>query len=366
MAFKEFAAHLKKLDRVMAGAALSLSGFGLLSLYSSSLADGNFLNLKKQAFFLAAGFLLMLALSFFDWRVLRDGPYLILSLYFLCLAALAGLFFFAPEIREIRSWYKIGGFSVNPMEFTKLILIILLAKYFSDRHVEMYRARHIFLSGVYVFLPAALAFFQPDLGSALVLAALWAGILVVSGIKLKHFLGLAALAAAGFALSWAFLLHPYQKERIASFLSPQFEPLGANWSQNQSKIAIGSGGVFGQGIGRGSQTQYGFLPEPQTDFIFAAIAEEFGLAGVAALFALFSVLFWRIMRAAVVSKTNFPRLFASGLGILIAVQFSVNIGMNLGVFPVVGIPLPLVSYGGSSLIAIFAALGILQNIKINR
>ena len=154
----------------------------------------------------------------------------------------------------------------------------------------------------------------------------------------------------------------YQKERILSFLFP-YDPLGVSWSQNQAKIAVGAGGIFGQGIGKGSQAQYGFLPEPQTDFVFAAIAEETGLLGVSVLLFLFSILIWRIMKIAILSQTNFPRLFAAGFSIILVSQAFIHIGMNLGLLPIIGIPLPLISYGGSSLIATSIGLGIVQGIK---
>ena len=359
---KSFIIHLKKLDWILIGSALLLTGIGLLSIYSSSLGRGDFLNFKKQIIFLGFALFLMFLFSFFDWRGLRENPYLILILYFLCLFGLLGLFFFAPEIRGIRSWYKFGPLALSPIEFAKIVLIILLAKYFSMRHIEMYRIRHILLSGAYILLPIVLIFPQPDLGQVLILIALWVGVLLISGIKLRHFLILVLCFLLISILSWSFLLMDYQKERILSFLFP-YDPLGVSWSQNQAKIAIGSGGVFGQGLGSGSQTQYGFLPEPQTDFIFAAIAEETGLLGVSVLLFLFSILLWRIMKIAIDSQTNFPRLFASGLTIILVSQTFIHIGMNLGLLPIIGIPLPLISYGGSNLIATFIGLGILQSIK---
>jgi rod shape determining protein RodA len=160
-------------------------------------------------------------------------------------------------------------------------------------------------------------------------------------------------------------LRDYQKDRILSFVSPQMEPLGAGWSQIQAKIAVGAGGIFGQGLGQGSQTQYGFLSEPQTDFIFASIAEEFGMLGVLILFFLFLILIWRIIKIGIASQTNFPRLFASGLAIILVAQIFINIGMNLGFLPIIGISLPLVSYGGSGLIMTLIGLAILENIKVN-
>jgi len=355
--------HFRRFDWPLVVLSLLLAGIGLLAIYSSSLMGGDFLNFQKQIIFLGIGFFLMIAVSFFDWRILRNDPHLILILYFFCLLALAGLFFFAPEIRGVRGWYKLGPISIDPIQFTKIILIILLAKYFSLRHIEMYQIRHILLSGFYISLPAFLIFIQPDLGSVLLLIALWVGVLIISGIKLRHFLILALCGLLIFGFSWHFLLMDYQKERIITFVSPGVDPLGIGWNRQQAKIAIGAGGLFGQGIGQGSQTQYGFLPEPQTDFIFASLAEETGLIGVSVLLLLFLILLWRIVKIAIASQTNFSRLFASGLAVLLISQVFINIGMNLGILPIVGISLPLVSYGGSSLIATFIGLGILQSIK---
>lgn len=356
--------HFKKLDWVMIISALLLVGVGFLSIYSSSFGKGDFLNFKKQIIFFGIGFFLLFLFSFFDWRAFRENPYLILTLYFISCFLLLGLFFFAPEIRGVKSWYKFGEISFHPVEFLKIILIILLAKHFSLRHIEMYRLKHIFQSGLYVLIPAFLIFLQPDMGQTIILLLLWLGILIISGLKIRHFLFLILLFLLILILSWGTLLKDYQKDRIMSFLVP-YDPLGVSWSQNQSKIAIGSGGIFGQGIKKGGQTQYGFLPEPQTDFIFAAIAEETGLVGVSILLSLFSILLWRIMKIAFSSQTNFSRLFAAGFATLLISHIFINIGMNLGLTPVIGIPLPLVSYGGSSLVSIFIALGILQNLKTN-
>ncbi|MGB2762551.1 MAG: rod shape-determining protein RodA [Minisyncoccales bacterium] len=359
---KNFINHLKKLDWILIISALLLVFIGLLSLYSSSLGRDSFLNFQKQIIFFGIGLFLMFLVSFFDYRIIKNSPYLILIFYSLCCLALVGLFFFAPEIRGSRGWYRLGGISLDPIEFTKIALIILLAKYFSMRHIEMYGLRHILISSVYFLIPAALIFFQPDLGSILILLCLWVGILIISSIKLKHFLILIFCGILIFTISWSFLLKDYQKARILSFIQPQIEPLGVGWSQNQSRIAIGSGGFLGQGIGQGSQTQYGFLPEPQTDFIFASIAEEMGLMGVVILSALFLIVLFRIFKIAIVSSSNFQRLFASGLGIILMAQIFINIGMNLGLLPIIGISLPFISYGGNNLVLTFLALGILQNI----
>ena len=336
---------------------------GLAAIYSTCLAKGNFLNLEKQAVFFVVGFALMILISFSDYRVLRNNSYLILILYGFCLLLLLGLHFFAPEIRGTRGWYKVWLLSLDPIEPTKIVLIVLLAKYFSMRHVEMYKFRHIVFSGLYVFLPALLVFIKPDLGGTMVLVVLWIGVLMISGIKINHFLILSFCFILVATFSWSFLMKDYQRDRILSFIFP-YDVLGSSWSQNQAEITIGSGRLIGQGLGKGTQVQYGFLPEPHTDFIFSVIAEEWGLAGVLVFFTIYGFLVWRVLRIAISSQSNFPRLFASGFAIILIAQFFVNIGMNLSLLPVVGIYLPFISYGGSGLIGNFIVLGILQSIKI--
>jgi rod shape determining protein RodA len=360
---ESFIIHLKKLDWILIVTAFLLVSIGLISIYSSS--KGNFLNFKKQIVFFVISIFLMLIFSFFDWRIFKENPYLILVLYFLCLILLAGLFFFAPEIRGTKSWYKVGFLSIDPIEFTKIVLIIFLAKYFSKRHVEMYKISHILISGLYFLIPSVLIFFQPNLGSVLILIILWLGILIISGIKLRHFFLLLILFFLILVLGWQFFLKDYQKERIISFFEPKFEPKGIGWSQSQAKIAIGSGGIFGQGLFKGSQTQLGFLPESQTDFIFSAIAEETGLVGVSILFLSFFILIFRIIKIGQISESNFCRLFSFGLAILFLTEIFIHIGMNLGILPIIGIPLPFVSYGGSGLISNFIGLGILESFKIH-
>jgi len=356
-------AHLKRLDWPIIVCSVLLIGIGLLSLYSSSYGRADFLNFKKQIVFALAGVALVFLVSMIDWRVLRNQPYLITILYIIGCLSLAGLFFFAPEVRAVKGWYRIGPVSVDPVEFTKLVLVLLLAKYFSVRHVEVYRIRHILYSGLYILVPSILLFFQPNMGQVLILVALWLVILLVSGVRMKTFSIIILVMLLFLALGWSVMLKDYQKERIASFITPQFEPLGAGWSRTQARIAIGSGGFWGQGFMRGSQTQYGFLPESQTDFIFAAIAEEFGFWGISVIFMSFLIILWRIIKISIKSQTNFPRLFTVGFVILLFSQIFVHIGMNLGILPIIGIPLPLVSYGGSNLILTCIGLGIVQSIK---
>lgn len=357
-----FFGYLRKLDWGLIIPAVLLVCFGLVAIWSTCVAKDNFANFYKEAIFFAVGFLAMILVSLFDYRILRNNSYLILVLYGICLLLLAGLHFFAPVIKGTRGWYRIGILSADPIEPTKIVLVALLAKYFSMRHVEMYKFRNIVFSGLYVLLPAMLIFIKPDLGGTMVILLIWFGILLVSGIKLNHFLILLICFLIVAGVAWGFLLKDYQKQRITAFIFP-YDYLGASWSQNQTKIAIGSGKIFGQGLAKGSQVQYGFLPESHTDFIFSVISEEWGMVGDFVLFFVYGFLVWQVLRVAIESRSNFPRLFACGFAVILTAQFFINIGMNLSLLPVVGIYLPFVSYGGSGLIGNFVSLGILQSIK---
>ncbi len=350
--------RIKEFDFVLLASVFIIAGIGILSIYSTNPSL-----VSRQVGFITAGIIIMFLISLIDWRAFRENSYFVLFLYLLSLLSLYGLFFFAPVIRNVRRWYEVGPFLLDPAEIFKIIIIILLAKFFSTRHVEMYKISHIILSGIYVFIPAFLIFRQPDLGSALVLVAVWIGILIISGIKMRHFVVLVLMGLIVFGAGWMFFLEDYQKDRVVSFVSPDLDPQGIGWGQAQAQIAVGSGGLLGKGLESGTQTQYGFLPEPQTDFIFAAIAEEFGFVGVAVLLSAFVVFLWRMTIVILRSHTNFPRLFVSGLVILIFTQAFINIGMNLGILPIIGTPLPLVSYGGSNLLFVFIGLGILQSIR---
>lgn len=354
--------HLKRIDLPIVVCALGLCGMGLLSIYSSSFFRNDFLNFKKQLIFVVVGFILMVFLSFADWRILRDSRLLLFSYLFLLLS-LAGLLFFGRVTQGIRGWYHLGPISFDPVPFTQIALAGLLAKYFSLRHVELYGLKHIFISGLYAFAPFVLVFLQPDLGSALLFVVLWLGILIASGIRLKHFILIMALFLALSVVSWTLFLEPYQKERVLNFVFPERDIKKGGWSQRQAVISIGNGGILGKGFKKGTQVQLGFLTFPQTDFIFAAIGEEFGLWGVLVLLFFMLCLCLRIVRVAYRSRTNLPRLFALGFSILLIFKAFIHAGVNLGILPVVGLTFPFVSYGGSELVADFLALGILQSIK---
>lgn len=342
-----------------------LGAIGLVLIYGNSIHTGNFTNFNKQAIFLVMGFCLLLAMSFFDWRIFRESSALILILYGVCLVLLIGLFFFGSLNRGVRTWYDLGVATIDPVEFFKPVLLILLAKYFSRRHMAMYQIRHIPLTGIYLAAPIALIFIQPNLGPCLVLVPLWIGILMMAGIRARHLVALALALAAILAAGWHFFMYDYQKERVVSLFAAH-DPLGVSWSQNQARIAAGTGGLWGKGLGMGPQTQYGFLSEPQTDFIFAAMIEELGIVFAAAVLALFTLLIWRLTRAAARARDNFSKFFLAGLAMLLFFEIAIHIGVNVGFLPIIGLPLPLISYGGSNLISTFAMLGLAQGMIAHR
>jgi len=355
--------QIKKMDWILTTTVLLLVLVGLLSIYSIG-QDTNLQIFERQLLYVALGLFLMFIFALLDYRVFRDNNFILLGLYFFSLLLLAGVLLVGKEIRGVSSWFRLGQWGFEPVELMKVVLILILAKYFSLRHVEVYRLRHLIISGLYVIFPLILILLQPELGYVLVIILIWLAIVVVAGIKLKHLLLLTLISIIIFSLGWFFLLKDYQKERITSFLSPYSDPLGRGYNIIQSIIAVGSGKLFGQGLGHGTQSQLNFLPEQHTDFIFATIAEEWGFLGSAFLLILFGILFYRLIKISLNSSNNFARLFSIGLATMFLIQVIINIGMNIGLLPIVGIPLPFVSYGGSSMIISFIGLGIIQSIAI--
>jgi len=346
------------------GAVLLLVAIGLISLYSLSGVSA-FPFFQRQLVWTGIGMTLLLISSFIDFRLFRTQSVVVFAFYLLSVASLAVILVVGARIRGVRAWFQIGGVALQPVEAAKLTLVILLAKFFSKRHIEIYRIRHLVVSGFYLLVPTFFVLLQPDLGSAIVLIAVWLVVVLFSGMKVRHFFSLVVIGGLIAWVGWSAVLLPYQKSRITSFLDPYHDPKGAGYQMIQSMIAVGSGRMWGKGLGYGSQSHLHFLPEPQTDFIFAAFAEELGYIGVLILLALFFIVLWRIVRIGVRAKDNFSRLFTLGFAALIATQTFIHIGMNMAVMPITGITLPFVSYGGSSLVMMLVGVGIVQNIKIN-
>lgn len=350
----------RNIDWIMFLSTLPLMGAGLMAMKTLGAGDDYFFS--RQIVWISISFAVFFIFSFYDWRFLKNGA-LVLSLYIIGLVMLALPLLAAGPVRGAQSWIRVFSFSVEPSDPMKILLILVLAKYFSRRHIEIARIKHIFISAVYALLPIFIAILQPDFGSVIIFSFIWLGMILVSGVNKRHLLMIFLLGIILVSITWFFVLHPYQKLRIATFLDPLRDPRGAGYNALQSIIAVGSGKIFGKGIGYGAQSRLGFLPEHETDFIFAAFAEEWGFLGVFPIFIFFGILIWRILLNSFYGRGNFERLFGIGLSLLIIIQFSIHIGMNTGVLPITGISLPFMSYGGSHLLTIFVGLGILMGMR---
>jgi rod shape determining protein RodA len=316
----------------------------------------------RQLIALAVSLIFFIFFSNIDVRFLKRTDVLVGSyLVFTCLLII--LFFTGHIAKGAQSWFSIGGFSFQPSDLMKLILILVLAKYFSRRHVEIAHWKHIFISGLYALIPFGLVLLQPDFGSAMIIFLIWFGMTLVSGISKRHLLVVFLAGSIAFTGLWLFGFKEYQKERIINFLNPLVDIQGSGYNAYQSTIAVGSGELFGKGLGYGTQSRLLFLPEYQTDFIFAAFAEEWGFIGSFLILILYGLLLWRILANAYIGASNFEMLFGMGVAILIMSHLVINIGMNIGILPVTGITLPFMSYGGSHLIMEFSALGIIMGMR---
>ena len=336
---------------------LGLSLMGLVTMYSH-VGDNAFFD--RQLIWIVVASLALLVALVPDYRFLRSGN--TVFYFYLLMVVMLGLVLVFGEITlGAQSRFNLGFFSLQPADPAKLVLIVVLAKYFAKRHEQIGDFKHIIISGIYALCIFGLVFIQPDFGSAAILFLVWLGMVLVSGIKLRHLLTVFVLGTAVFAMMWQFVFFDYQKERILTFLNPLADIQGAGYNAYQSTVAIGSGGLFGKGIGYGTQSKFLFLPEYETDFIFAAFAEEWGLFGVIMLFLLFALVVWRLLDYAQNGATNFERLFASGVGILFIAHFFIHIGMNIGVLPVTGTTIPFLSYGGSHLLTEFIAVGMVMS-----
>lgn len=317
---------------------------------------------SHQLLWIGVSFIALFFLSFIDFRFLKRTDILV-TIFGIFSGLLILLFIFGHISNGAQSWFSFGGFSFQPSDMMKLVVILMLAKYFSRRHVEIDNFKHIFISGLYAFIPFLLVFLQPDFGSAIIIIFIWVGMTLVSGISRKYFLILVGAGVIVFIGLWLFVFQNYQKDRIINFVNPMTDIHGTGYNVYQSTIAVGSGQLLGKGVGFGTQSRLKFLPEYQTDFIFAAFVEEWGFVGAMLLFLLFGLILWRILHIALLGATNFEILYGVGLSIYFMSHFIVNIGMNIGIMPVTGITLPFMSYGGSHLLTEFIGLGILMGMN---
>lgn len=338
--------------------ALTLSLLGILTM--STFGQGASLA-SRQVMWLVIASAVYVVLSSLDLGFLRRTP-VVMTLYGTALLLLALVLVVSHPVMGARAWFTLGPVSFQPADLAKLALIVLLAKYLSRRHVEIGDVRHILVSGAYALGLMALIVIEPDMGNTIIFGSIWLGMMLVSGISKKHLAAIGALALVLAAALWFGGLKPYQRDRIISFVNPASDIHGAGYNAYQAKIAVGSGGWFGKGIGYGTQSKLRFLPEYQTDFIFAAFAEEWGFVGVVLLLTLYLLLFARLIQIALVSTSNFDAFFTLGILILFAAHVAIHTGISLGLLPVTGTTIPFMSSGGSHLVLEFAGLGIITSL----
>lgn len=356
---KDWWQRFKHIDWWLFGATLPLLGAGLVTMHSFTEASYYF---ERQLIWITIAIILFFVASLTDWRFLRRSG-VIVSIFMFLVFMLFGLSVFGRIVKGAQSWFSFGGVSLQPADFMKLALIFILAKYFSRRHIEIAYVRHILISGIYAAIPFVLILLQPDFGSAVIIFLIWFGMIITSGISKKHLFIVLSVGLIAFACLWLFVFKPYQKARLITFIDPMADARGAGYNVTQSIIAVGSGQMFGKGVGQGTQSRLKFLPEYQTDFIFAAFSEEWGFIGGLLICLLFAVIIWRILLNALLGASNFESLYGIGVAVLFLSHFVINVGMNIGLLPVTGLTLPFLSYGGSHLLVEFSALGILMGMR---
>ena len=352
----------KKIDWLLVAFLIPIVSAGLFTMKSfvPSVGEDNFFS--KQLIWVAICFGVFFLFSFIDFRFLKRTDILVYLFLFFS-GILVVLFILGHVSHGAQSWLSFGGFSFQPSDMMKLVVVLILAKYFSRRHVEIRNIKHIFISAIYALIPFLLVLFQPDFGSAMIIFFIWLGMSIVSGISKQHLFMVFLGGVLAILMLWIFVFAQYQKERILNFVNPMTNIHGSGYNVVQSTIAVGSGQIFGKGLGFGTQSRLKFLPEYQTDFVFAAFAEEWGFMGSVLLLLLYGLVIWRILHFASLGESNFEMLFGMGVAIYFMSHIVINIGMNIGIMPVTGITLPFMSYGGSHLLAEFSALGILMGMS---
>ncbi len=355
----------RKFDRVIIGVLLLLFIFGLMVLFSAAYqrqasTGRNFV--LNQGIWIILGLFLAYLIAKTSYHSFLSVAYVIFAIhiFFLILVLVMG-----KTALGAQRWISIGGVGFQPSEFVKVFTVLALARMIGDDPACLKTKRGLIKPFLLVLLPMVLIFKQPDLGTAIVLLPIFLAMIWVGGIRLKYFMAIIFSGLLFLPLFW-FYLKEYQRDRLMVFINPNADPLGAGYTINQSKIAIGSGLLFGKGWLSGTQNQLNFLPERHTDFIFSVVGEEWGFVGTALMLGLFLLLVFRGMKIAELTKDASGKLIAVGITTMLAVHVIINIGMTLGLMPVVGMPLPFISYGRSALMANLIAIGFLLNVQINR
>ena len=359
--------QVRHFDFILLLLALALVTYGALLIYSASLnaypggVSGLDHPLVKQAAFAIAGLGIAFLVAWLDYRIFGQmAP----ALYVLALIMLAAVLVIGDSAYGSRRWFTFAGMQIQASEVAKLLMIVALARFLADRQTQMQRVGVFLLSMGMAALPAALVMAEPDMGTAIIFGAIWAAMVLVAGAPGRYMLVLVGLLLSAIPFATLAVLGEYQRERIGLWLNPNADPLGGGFNILQAEISVGSGGIFGKGLTEGSQTQLDFLQTQTTDYIFSVLGEELGLVGGVILLTLFTVLLFRGLRAAQLARDPFGRLVATGIVVMVLFQVFINIAVNIRLLPVTGIPLPFVSQGGSSLVTLFAAVGLLEGIVL--
>ncbi|KPK28464.1 MAG: rod shape-determining protein RodA [Nitrospira bacterium SG8_3] len=356
-------------DWILLGFTLMLVGIGLLSLYSAVNAGPDVAHVTgpvylKQAYWFGIGAGLMVVMFLFNYRWMNRWAF---AIYAVSVALLVAVAFVGKEVSGSQRWLSIGPLSFQPSELIKISVVILLARYFSDRSSEEgFTLKDLWKPLVWTLIPFLLIARQPDLGTGLIVLLIAGSVTLFMKIERRSLILLTAGGVVGSLVAWFFLLEDYQKKRILVFLNPDRDPLGAGYHVKQSMIAVGSGTFLGKGFLKGTQNALSFLPEQHTDFIFSVLAEEWGFLGSATVVTVYLLVVIWGLSVAMRSKEPFGTILAVGITSMIFWQAVINVGMALGLLPVVGVTLPLISYGGSSLVAVMLGMGILMNISMRR
>lgn len=362
MQVKLILSTLRRIDWILVGSTLFLVLVGLQAIYSLSLGESGLTRFDVQLIAFGVGLIVFIVFAVLDYRRLGSASWL---LYIISLVLLLGVLFFGTTFSGTTGWFVVGGFSFQPVEIVKVLAVIILSFHLSQR-ASVPKA-HLWLESLGLLAPfIILLALQPDFGPAILLLSIWFVLNAVRGLRLKGWLTVAGIAILVMLVAWFVVLNDTQKLRLTTFVNPSIDRQGAGFQIQQSIIAVGAGGLTGRGLGEGYQSQLAFLPAAETDFIFASILEERGLIGFILILAAFSIFFWRLWLILRRSPDAFTQYLSFGLGLLFLIQVLLNISMNLGLAPVVGLPLPFLSYGGSALTAELVALGVLMSVVIRQ
>ena len=355
---------LFNIDWGFLAAALILLGIGVATILSATFAGRNSGLEFKQLYAIGLGLVLMVIAISLDYRRLVDrAPWL----YLAAVGVLVYVLFFGPRIANTRRWFMgPGGFQIQPSEFAKLVAALLVAKLFAEAKKDTLGLFDVMVPGAAVGLMAVLIAAEPDLGTAVTLAPLFLTVAFLAGLRARAILGLFVMMIVVGGLGWMFVLKDYQKSRIYTFIDPNRDPQGAGYQKKQSEIAVGSGGVVGRGYKNGTQSQLGYLPARHTDFIFSVLAEEEGFVGVVAVLGLYMFVLWRAFETAQMARDRVGAFLAAGIAGILSFQVIYNVAMVAGLVPVKGLPLPLMSYGGSSVLSSLVAVGLILNVRMRR